>query len=42
MMTPQRDLAMLPIKYNSNELALSQRLSHRHLEEAGVLGVSSI
>jgi hypothetical protein len=42
MMTPQRDLAMLPIKYNSKELALSQSLSHRHPEEAGVLGVSSI
>jgi hypothetical protein len=42
MMTPQRDLAMLPIKYNSNELALSKNLSHRHPEEAGVLGVSLI
>jgi hypothetical protein len=33
---------MLPIKYNNKELALSQSLSHRHPEEAGVLGVSSI
>jgi hypothetical protein len=41
MMTPLRDLAMLPIEYNRKEAALNQSICHKNLEEE-MLGAFSI